>query len=322
MNAIKTENLEILNADILLGGVEYVMDSIDTRGLCEKLLSHLSVYWWIVLLSFLLTFFLSLIWTGMINLAIKPFIWTSIVNCIGILVAGFLFFLNRYSELLKVRDDIFLPQVITSMSTYWYTKHTRLLCAVIIVIVFLIILSYFVHSFALIKDAIKHIEEASTAFGSMKSILFIPILQSLVLSLLVVLFMTVANFLTSSGAPEYRVVDTCSSETCINSATEKMFALNDICDPRTFTDCTGCPRAQCVHHKFVPFILGSWLQVYNCLVMFWLLLFVQSFGCLVMAGTFADWYWVRDRSHVGVWTSFKRTCRYHLGTAITKHPND
>ena len=140
----------------------------------------------------------------------------------------------------------------------------------------------------------------------------IPILQSVCQVLLIFLSVTVASFLFTSGSAEFRVVDACSSETCKNVDTGDMFALNDVCDQATFAECTGCPRAQCVHHTFRSSDLSDILQVFNVLVMIWSMSFVQSMGKLVMAGTLAGYYWpVGGTGHL---SSFLRTCKYHLGT--------
>ena len=98
--------------------------------------------------------------------------------------------------------------------------------------------------------AIIIIQEASKDLCSKKSLFVIPILQSASKVLLIFFFVTVASFLITSGSAEFRVVDACSSETCKNVDTGDMFALNDVCDQATFAECTGCPRAQCVHHEF------------------------------------------------------------------------
>jgi hypothetical protein len=45
-------------------GLSYVMSVLDVSGVARKLVQDLSLYWWILLLSFLLAFILSLIWIG------------------------------------------------------------------------------------------------------------------------------------------------------------------------------------------------------------------------------------------------------------------
>ena len=48
----------------LEGGMSYLLALLDIGGLGSKLVQDLSVYWWILLLSFTLALLLSLLWIG------------------------------------------------------------------------------------------------------------------------------------------------------------------------------------------------------------------------------------------------------------------
>ena len=137
---------------------------------------------------------------------------------------------------------------------------------------------------------------------------------------LIFLLVTVSCLLSTTGSPEYRVVQACQSETCKNNKTEKMFEQNDICEPSSFADCTGCPKAQCVFHQFNPSTLGYFLQVANLVAIVWLLYFVNSLGCLMMATVFGVCYAgnrrAEDLSKYEIWISFRTTCCYHLGKSV------
>eukprot|EP00092_Neocalanus_flemingeri_P030195 GFUD01032774.1.p1 GENE.GFUD01032774.1~~GFUD01032774.1.p1 ORF type:complete len:634 (-),score=74.68 GFUD01032774.1:17-1918(-) len=323
LNAIKKEDGKFFQGDSLLEGVGYVMDSIDTLGHVEKLLSYLPVYWWILLLSFILSMILSVIWLVLIKLGPKPVVWTIIVLYPASFLFGTVYSILRYSQLQTteestIQNNTYSPPDINSLSSYWYNKSTWLVCGIAMGTIALIILIIISYLFKQINVAIKIIEKSSMAINNVKSVLIIPMGKFVAKVLLFSWFMSVACYLATSGFHEYRVVDTCSSEIYNNTATGKMFQDNDICDPNIFVERTGCPRAQCVHHKFGQANLGNWLQVWNFFGMVWLLMFIQSLGEMIMAGAFAEWYWKGGMqsclSRVRVWSSLKRTCRYHLGT--------
>jgi len=319
MKYIKLENGEVLEQEKVLKGIDYVMAIINARGHGEKILSNLQVFWWIVLLSFLLALVLSLIWKILINLATKPVIWASIVLSLAILLAGTVSSFIRFSLLRTEREEIFLPSVMTTMTSYWFNKNKWGVCGIILSVITIFTLIHLGLLRKQISLSVKLFEEASKAVNSLKSVLLIPCSQSIVQVSLISLALTVASFMTSSGVSVYRVVNSCSSETCINTATKKMFTLNDVCDPGVFAECTGCPRAQCVHHKFESSGLADWLQGFILIATVWLLSFVQSFGDMVMAKVISDWYIKADIVEEALSTakmlpSFKRTCRYHLGT--------
>eukprot|EP00092_Neocalanus_flemingeri_P054119 GFUD01063736.1.p1 GENE.GFUD01063736.1~~GFUD01063736.1.p1 ORF type:complete len:668 (+),score=70.01 GFUD01063736.1:50-2053(+) len=321
MNAIKKEDGKFLQAKSLREGVGYVMDSVDTSGPFERFLSYLPEYWWIILLSFILSLILSIIWSVLIKLKVKPAIWIIIVLSPSSFLAGTVLSILRYSQTREqnpIQKDTYSPPDINSLTSYWNNKSTWLLCGIVMGTITLTILILISCLFKQINVAIKLIKEASKAINSMKSVLIIPLGKFVARVLLIFWFMTIAIFLATSGLHEYRVVDTCSSETYINTATGKMFQVNDICDQNTFVEKTGCPRAQCVHHKFGHANLGTVMQVWNFFGMVWILMFIQSLGEMIMAGAFAEWYWKegmrRCLSSAGVWSSLRRTCRYHLGT--------
>ena len=59
--------------------------------------------------------------------------------------------------------------------------------------------------------------------------------------------------------------------------------------------------------------LHNYLQLYNLFALFWGLCFVTALGEMVLAGAFASWYWVFDKSDVPafpVLNSFGRTLRF------------
>ena len=66
------------------------------------------------------------------------------------------------------------------------------------------------------------------------------------------------------------ILHTCAYE---DIDTGDMFELNDVCDQATFADCTGCPMAMCVYHKFRS--SGIWQLVGVSLVMFWCISFFR-----------------------------------------------
>eukprot|EP00092_Neocalanus_flemingeri_P023904 GFUD01025930.1.p1 GENE.GFUD01025930.1~~GFUD01025930.1.p1 ORF type:complete len:425 (+),score=57.44 GFUD01025930.1:155-1276(+) len=206
------------------------------------------------------------------------------------------------------------------MSSYWYNKNTWLVCGIIFGIITLVMILLAVLFFARIKVAILLIEKSTESVGSLNSVLFIPFIKTTVKSGLIFLFLTIASWLATSGSPEYRVVEACSFEIYNNTATNKMFAQDDICDPDTFADCTGCPKAQCVHHMFVPSVLGSWLQVWNICWILWMMWFVQSLGRMEMAGIFATWYWAVGRTgdvpSADMWANLKIIYKYQLGSLV------
>jgi len=87
----------------------------------------------------------------------------------------------------------------------------------------------------------------------------------------------------------------------------------DVCDPDTFADCVkACSSAECqfISHEQEQYV--DYLHAFNIFAIFWGLFFVSALGQMVLAGTFATWYWTFNKSDVPFFTvtaSIGRTFR-------------
>merc|ERR1719483_585576 len=188
MKNLKTEDGEVLDVKRLMGGIDYVLEISNARDHGAKIFSNLQVYWWIVLLSFLLALVLSLFCTILINLAAKSVLWSSIVLCLAILVAVTVSSFIRFAKLRTEREDIFLPSIITTMSSYWFNLNSWIVFGIILGIFTILFFLFLCICFKKIKLAIQIVQESSKAFSSTKSVFVIPIIQSVVTFLLICTF--------------------------------------------------------------------------------------------------------------------------------------
>jgi hypothetical protein len=93
----------------------------------------------------------------------------------------------------------------------------------------------------------------------------------------------------------------------------------DVCDQGTFNAsyCTGVcndiPVCQFVSYEKQHYV--DYLHAFNIFGIFWGVFFVSAVGQMVLAGTFATWYWTFDKSDVPFFTvthSIGRTFRWVL----------
>lgn len=183
-----------------------------------------------------------------------------------------------------------------------------------------------------IAVAIALVKEGSKAVSSITSTVFFPlfpfILQLLVISFAVI----VALYLASVGEANYKIVRwdaaKCSCTDLAASYTENGVS----CDPTIFnTYCHStatrsffrqiennpCIETACHFDGITSKGVIGWLQGYNVVGFFWGLFFIAAFGEMVLAATFATWYWTFHKSNVPFFTlstGMGRTIRYHLGT--------
>ena len=104
------------------------------------------------------------------------------------------------------------------------------------------------------------------------------------------------------------------------------FQNGDLCNPLTFSqNCFGrttysflrqtnpCLKAACRFKQIEsPYFIG-YFHAWNVVGFFWVVCFISAFGEMVLAATFATWYWTFHKSNVPFFTllnGLTRTVRY------------
>lgn len=170
-----------------------------------------------------------------------------------------------------------------------------------------------------IRLACQLIKEASKVVTSTLSSLFFPIIPWTMQLFTLVYAVAVGLYLTSIRIPRYLVVT--EDDNCV-CPEELSYTNNSECIPEVFnTSCTENGRActfsgcQLINTENPSFVV--YMHAINVIGFFWLFFFVSGFGEMVLAGTFATWYWTFRKSDVPFFTmtvSIWRTFRYHMGT--------
>lgn len=143
------------------------------------------------------------------------------------------------------------------------------------------------------------------------------IIQAVVIFISVLMFL----YLTSIGDPAYKVIGL--NNTCECTGNYFNITNGQSCNPQTFVELCR-PRlsgstcyASCHYIGINSPPLIQYFKAINVVGFFWLLFFVSAFSEMVLAGTFAGWYWTMRKADVPYFTltaSIYRTFRYHLGT--------
>lgn len=161
--------------------------------------------------------------------------------------------------------------------------------------------------------------------------MFFPILPWILQVSVIVFAVSVGLYLAAVGDSQFKVIGLPNGQNCICGGTT--YKNGDSCVPADFNaKCakrslanlfqrvvTGgsCESASC-HFQGVegPNIL-VYMHIWNIVGYFWAAFFVAAFGEMVLAATFATWYWTFHKSKVPFFTltgGAYRTIRYHLGT--------
>lgn len=93
------------------------------------------------------------------------------------------------------------------------------------------------------------------------------------------------------------------------------FHNGDVCDPDKWNSTcldASCAGSTCIYMASESQEYTVYLQLYNLFIFFWALFFVGAVGQMILASTFATYYWTYDKSKlpffmvgVGAWRVFR-----------------
>lgn len=142
-----------------------------------------------------------------------------------------------------------------------------------------------------------------------------------------VIFVSILMFLhlASIGTHEYKITNMDNTGICTCSGNYSTIQNGDICLPRDFnTFCHDrekpsmlCGKASCTYTGMNAPTLVTYFKIINVVGFIWLIFFISAFSEMVLAGTFAQWYWTIRKEDVPFFTltaSIYRTLRFHIGT--------
>lgn len=145
------------------------------------------------------------------------------------------------------------------------------------------------------------------------------IFQAIVIFLSILMFL----YLSSIGEVQYKISGMKGLTTCDCSGNYSTIEDGASCNPRLFNELcrdrvTGAQcSASCLYIGLYAAPLVQYFKAVNVVGFFWLLFFISAFAEMVLAGTFARWYWTLNKDDVPYFTltgSIFRTFRFHLGT--------
>ncbi|XP_042214681.1 choline transporter-like 2 isoform X3 [Homarus americanus] len=309
---LDTNDFEIL--EVLFKAMKNVMRLAVFQKVAEGVFQDVKTTWWVLLVGFGIAMLVSLLWIILLRFISAIMIWFSLVAFVGLSGFGAYYTLNKYLTLRKSVDNSTMSRAefeyTTEVSRFTELETTWLILFIITVTIFVVCLLVLIFLRKRINIAIALIGQASKAVGDIMSTLIFPVVPYLLQLIFLALFCVVGVLLASAGKTEYRIM--CSEDGCQCQDIKE----NDTCIFEDFNK-SSCPGSSCQFFDYVVDPHIPWLHVYNVFALFWSMFFVSAFGEMVLAGTFASWYWAFNKSHVptlAVTESFGRTIRYHIGT--------
>jgi len=253
-------------------------------------------------------------------------VWVSILALISLFSTGIYFSYNNYKFLKEhptgrlVADSNSLEGKVTQVFNKWEFWAVLLgCCSVLLLLVVLIIV--FLRTRIYIATAL--IKEGSKAVSSTIFSLFFPLVPWAMQLAVLLWSVAVFLFLYSMGSNAYRVEGLDSSCTCTgqyqniqNNDTCTIEEFNAFCH-QTGDSSSHCYTAGCAIYGLNSSNVITYLQLYNLFGFFWGVWFISGLSQMILAGTFATWYWTFHKRNVPFFVltrSIFRTLWYHMGT--------
>lgn len=292
----------------------------DTHILSSKIVQDLVQSRWYLAGALLAVVIICFIYIVLLRFVITPIVWASIGGLLALLI--FTSYLC-YGNYVYYRDNPIQLHQTTNLKGYAQSIFSKASTWMVILIVtaflsfILLVMVVFLRN--RIRIAIALIREGSRALSAVKSTVLLPIFpwifQCAVIAYWLFLFMS----LLSIGTPIFKTANLKSDTNCKCLYTED----NMDCDPNKFTlssrDLSGgpCRQATCTFQSFETPQIILYLHLANFLGFFWTMFFITGITDMILASTFATWYWTFHKSDLPFFTLTKgayRTIRYHTGT--------
>jgi len=305
----------------LVNGTTILAELLNARQMAEGILQDFNNCWWLILIGLAVSMVVSFLWIVLMRFIAGIMVWLSVIAVVAMQAFGCWYCFDRYVQLENVDGasrsltDIAFT---TNIETYLGLRKTWMVLLVILAVLLGTTLLALIFLRNRIRFAIALIGQGSKAVGQAMSTLLFPVIPWVLQVAVIGYFLAVAVYLASANDAAFKVVGSNQSLANCNCSG---FVLDDgFCNPLGFNEwCQrSCPDVTCQFFEFGgnPHIIR--LQIYNLFGLFWTLFFVSAFAEMVLAGTFASWYWAfkkpQDVPSYALTNSFFRTIRYHLGT--------
>ncbi|KAM7363295.1 choline transporter-like 2 isoform 1-T5 [Cochliomyia hominivorax] len=297
----------------------------------------------IILTAILCTLVASLIFIALMRWLAAPFLWTSIFGVLVGLVVGIYYSIQKY---IFYHREATVPQHALNLNAVvknvLQDERLWLYLSIFLCVFFIVLLLLLIVLRNRINIAVALIKEGSKAVSSVKSTVCFPIFSWILFIVAIVYAVGVGLYLGSIGQNSFRMIRQLdpnsltgvTQENCKCDGPAINYTVGENCDPQTFQDfCynadvsllglfqqaqrSPCTKTMCSFVEVKHSTLINWFIVYNVFGYLWLTFFISAFSDMVLACTFATWYWTFKKKDVPFFTLTKaifQTSFYHLGT--------
>ncbi|XP_055298745.1 choline transporter-like 2 isoform X4 [Sitodiplosis mosellana] len=327
----KNVNLtEITNStdvvSILLSAVKNIELLSEFEGMGQRIVEDVLKIRWEIGADIFIAMFFCLIVIAVMRWVATPLVWLSILGVIVMLGFGTYY---SFKEYVHLRDrpptDVNVNTNLSLLFDTWLQNPTTwLVFGIVAAVLLLIILLVVLVLRKRIVIAIALVKEGSKVVSSIYSTVFFPIFPWIFQIAVTAFAIAVGLYLASIGTPVNQVLRMREDSNCQCSGIASHYTDGVMCVPELFnqfckdkTSGNECIKAACNFKEIQSPPIVPYYQAFNVFGFFWGIFFVSALGEMVLAATFATWYWTFHKKDVPYFTltvGLGRSIRYHLGT--------
>ncbi|XP_055298672.1 choline transporter-like 2 isoform X2 [Sitodiplosis mosellana] len=281
---------------------------------------------WEIGADIFIAMFFCLIVIAVMRWVATPLVWLSILGVIVMLGFGTYY---SFKEYVHLRDrpptDVNVNTNLSLLFDTWLQNPTTwLVFGIVAAVLLLIILLVVLVLRKRIVIAIALVKEGSKVVSSIYSTVFFPIFPWIFQIAVTAFAIAVGLYLASIGTPVNQVLRMREDSNCQCSGIASHYTDGVMCVPELFnqfckdkTSGNECIKAACNFKEIQSPPIVPYYQAFNVFGFFWGIFFVSALGEMVLAATFATWYWTFHKKDVPYFTltvGLGRSIRYHLGT--------
>ncbi|XP_031621566.1 CTL-like protein 2 isoform X4 [Contarinia nasturtii] len=308
----------------LLSAVENIKFFAEFDGMGQRIVEDLMKIRWAIAADIFLAMFFCLIVIAVMRWVARPLVWLSILGVIVMLgfatyysFTQYVYFRDRPPTDVNVHTNLSLwINTLLQKPSTWLTLG--IVAAIVLIIILLVVLVLRKR----ILIAIALVKEGSKVVSSIYSTVFFPIFPWILQIIVTAFAVAVGLYLSSIGTPKNQVLRMSEEPNCHCFGNASHYKDGVTCDPFIFNAfCKAgnalCEKAACNFKEIESPRIVPYFQALNVFGFFWGIFFVSALGEMVLAATFATWYWTFHKKDVPYFTltvGLGRSIRYHLGT--------
>ncbi|XP_023169298.2 CTL-like protein 2 [Drosophila hydei] len=303
----------------------------DAQRLGEEIVEDLVNSMSVVLMALFFSLLASLVYIALMRWIAAPILWFSIIGVLVGLLFAIYYSFKQYSFWSNTAT---VPLHDLNLHKQWQNllqnPKTWLYLSIAACIAFVVIFLLVIVLRKRIRIAIALIKEGSKAVSTVISTVFFPIFSWVLYIGAIGFAIGVGLYLGSIGTLSFRMVrrltdaGEVTNEQCVCEGPGINYTVGAACNPEIFKQYChinlrreACAQTTCSFLEIDNPQLVRWAMGYNLFGFLWLSFFISAFSDMVLAATFARWYWTFKKRDVPYFTlthAFCQTACYHLGT--------